>query len=382
MIPLSIYAPSINQGCVMYEDLLAAIADSDQFKAEASLSRAFAAGAKALNIRDSLFPVVQRVLNKPFINPHLPKMYAINRYLLSYLDKEDIPDLVRLEVNEYARRAKLDEIAKPASLPAAGSFADIEEKIGCKDVRATASAMASFLDAEGPEKLSKRLLMLGSGYLDNSLGHSVSCTAFILLEMVERKDHDPWPVLVLLADYFCKGGFRKTPELKDTALNAYEDAYLDKVKRAVSGTGIVALHHTITLFAVEQSRQFFNNQEYEHMLTTWKDFLGSKPENLRAMGVAPGVRPEDYDGFFKGFAQIKTAPVVGAAMALASTAAGRRQLGRFLIKGVCQLYDGDYDPHFLTGLGAVLWVAERFSDQPAIIETALYQYVDYFFHGL
>ena len=36
-------------------------------------------GIDSWEIHQSLFPVVQRVLNPPFINPHLPKMYRICR---------------------------------------------------------------------------------------------------------------------------------------------------------------------------------------------------------------------------------------------------------------------------------------------------------------
>ena len=64
------------------------------------------------------------------------------------------------------------------------------------------------------------------------------------------------------------------------------------------------------------------------------------------------------------------------------TEEGEKQSGRFLIKAVCSLYQGDYDPHFFTGLGSALWVKERFRHQPSIVFNALNQYVDYFFNGI
>jgi hypothetical protein len=54
----------------------------------------------------------------------------------------------------------------------------------------------------GGAEFARRVLLLESGYLNNSLGHSVSCTVFILLEMLERKDQDFWQSLSVLADYF------------------------------------------------------------------------------------------------------------------------------------------------------------------------------------
>ena len=66
----------------------------------------------------------------------------------------------------------------------------------------------SFCDHRGKAALARQLLLLGSGYLDESLGHSISCTAFILLEMLKRPKDDPWPVPGILSDYFCKGDFQ------------------------------------------------------------------------------------------------------------------------------------------------------------------------------
>jgi hypothetical protein len=61
---------------------------------------------------------------------------------------------------------------------------------------------------------------------------------------------------------------------------------------------------------------------------------------------------------------------------------GRQQLGRFLIKGVCDKYQGNYNPHYLTGLGSALWVIDQYWNQPPIATNALYQYLDFFFSGL
>jgi len=64
------------------------------------------------------------------------------------------------------------------------------------------------------------------------------------------------------------------------------------------------------------------------------------------------------------------------------SADGLHRLGRFVVRGVCGLYDGHYDPHFLTGLGAVLWAVNRFVEEPEIAANALRQYTDYFFGTL
>jgi len=87
----------------MYTNLLNSIKHSSLNVAKNVLESLLKEGAEPWVIHEALFPVVQSVLNPPFINPHLPKMYAINRELVGYLQPEDVAMLVRVEVEEYAR---------------------------------------------------------------------------------------------------------------------------------------------------------------------------------------------------------------------------------------------------------------------------------------
>ena len=52
------------------------------------------------------------------------------------------------------------------------------------------------------------------------------------------------------------------------------------------------------------------------------------------------------------------------------------------MKTICDKHQGDYDPHFLTGLGSALWVVNQYWNQPTVAANALYQYVDYFIGGI
>lgn len=183
-------------------DLIEAIERSDTARASMFFREKMERGPAAWEIHLSLFPVMQRVLNPPFINPHLPKMYRIYRELVPYIEKEEIPSLINLEVTEYARRPKLEMLPRAHLLPSGVAFGDVQAAIRAGNWKKTTILMATLYQQEGRAELARLLLLLGSGYLDQSLGHSVSCTAFILLEMLERVDQDPWPALVTLADYF------------------------------------------------------------------------------------------------------------------------------------------------------------------------------------
>jgi hypothetical protein len=364
------------------DDLLQALEASDATQATELFMEKIAKGGDPWEIHLSLFPLVQRVLNPPFINPHLPKMHRIYRELIPYLKKDEIPALIRLEVNEYTRRPKLEKLPEASLLPSTVSFSDVESAIREQDWEKTTVVMATFHAQAGGTELARRLLLLGSEYLNPSLGHSVSCTAFILLEMLERTDQDPWPALATLADYFCKGGFYVTPALRKTPAFPSNEIFDQHLLRATSGRGIVNLHHTITIYAMERVRHFFTKEEYNHMIGSWIGFMGDKKLELIMLDSLKTDLQGDYNRFYETFSTLDAKSVVAPMGEMIASPQGRGRLGRFLIKGLCDHYRGNYNPHYLTGLGSALWVADRCWKQAPVVVNAFYQYVDFLFDGL
>jgi hypothetical protein len=327
----------------------------------------------------SLFPAVQRVLNPPFINPHLPKMYNICRDFVPYLSKEGIGSLVYLELVEYARRAKIEEATAKAAPRSKVDFIDIEKAIEGKDRERATMLLGGFLEQQGRQELVRRLLLLGSGYLEQSLGHSVSCTAFILRELIERPGIDAGPVLFLLADYFCQGGFHTTPPSKGKMQVA---SLGDLLSRSTTGTGFIDLHHTITLYAMERTRSFFTPEEHNHMIAEWLDFVGGKQE--MPLSCATTERVQDYALFYSVFSKLDARLILDLTGGMIQSPADRSRLCSFLCTAVCDLYQGSYDPHFLTGLGSLLllWVIDTCHDDIVLVQKALYQYLSFYFRNM
>lgn len=366
----------------MDRDLLDAIEASDVAGASANLARNIKEGIDPWEIHRSLFPVVQRVMNPPFINPHLPKMYRVCRDLVPYLSQTGIAALVSLEVSEYARRPKMEKIRRERAPTSPVTFRDIEMTIQENDPGKACVLMAAFLEQKGGAELARRLLLLGSGYLNNSLGHSVSCTAFILAEMLERTDQDPWPALSALASYFCQGRFH-TPSMPKTNAPSFPKGMPGmNLLRATSGLGIVNLHHTITWYAIERVRQLFTQEEYSHLANTWVRFLGDKREENVALEEGEAEVREGYDRFYKMFSEKQPGPVTASLIRMIASEEGRNKLNRFLTQAVCDQYQGDYNPHYLTGLGSTLWILEHYWRDTPIATNALYQYLDFFLGGL
>lgn len=361
----------------MISQLLKAMDASDQDRVSELIKNEITGGNQAWKIHLALFPLVQRVQNPPFINPHLPKMYRICREFLPYLRQDDIPALVKLEIYEYTKRPKLKELPEKHRENLPVSFQKIKAAIREGDPEKVAALLNAFQEQKGKEELAKNLLLLGSGYLDQSLGHSVSCTAFILLEMIERSDQDPWPALAVLADYFCKGKFHTAPPLRKTADLSSEDVLSRHLLRAASGSGLLNLHHTITRYSIERVRHLLSEAEYAHMIACWIEFMGDKeaeiPPPVSSAKEIPG-----YDSFFQIFSKREEKKTLSCLAGMISSKGGRRQLGRYLVKGVCDMYQGNYNPHFLTGLGSALWVVDQYHEQAPIAMNTLRQYLNYF----
>ncbi|MBI4495997.1 MAG: hypothetical protein HY697_03585 [Deltaproteobacteria bacterium] len=362
----------------MESRLLQALERSDLPGASAEAGRIDATSAWDVHL--SLFPFVQRVQNPPFINPHLPKMYRIIRELASCLQQDEIAALVRLEIIEYTRRPKLGQIPRPARWPSQVSFADVKSAILQQDIQGTAALLAAFAAREGGTELIRRMLLLGSGYIGQSLGHSISCSAFILLEMLERKDQDFWPAVAALADYFCKGRFGTTPELRQ-GQGAADARISGQLLRAASGQGIVNLHHMITLYAIEQVRDFFAIEEFNHLIESWITFLGDKqPETYEPK--SSGLKISGYEQFYPIFSRLEEDAVVASALPMIVQDEERKRLGRYLVKGICDLYQGDYNPHYLTGLGSTLWALDKYRNRPEIGANVLRQFLIFYFESL
>jgi hypothetical protein len=361
---------------MILKDVVEAVEKSDVARINA-LRGAIDTYGDPWKIHLSLFPAVERVLNPPFINPHLPKMYNICRDLASHLSKEGKRSLLYLELVEYARRPKLEPAPRKAVPRSTVSFADIEKSIAEKDRDTVALLLDAFIEQQGLPKLIRRLLLLGSGYLSQSLGHSVSCTAFILLELLRRRGVNRWPALILLADYFCKGGFCVTPPVMEDIPELSLDECLS---RSVTGTGFVDLHHTITLFAIERTRSFLTHAEHRHMMHAWARFMGEKPAEPRSF--TPHGKIGDYARFRESFSQLDANLMLDLTGGMIGSATDRSRLCAFLVTGVCDLYQGNYDPHYLTGLGSLLWLTNTYHHNAGLVQDALYQYLSFYFKNV
>ncbi|MBI5443130.1 MAG: hypothetical protein HY900_18180, partial [Deltaproteobacteria bacterium] len=104
--------------------------------------------------------------------------------------------------------------------------------------------------------------------------------------------------------------------------------------RAVSGSRTLDLHHTITLYAVHRARRWCDDAEADHLLSKAVAFMGDKqatPMTFSRVGTPPG----DYAAFRELFEAHDATSLVEQVCPMLETEDGRTNLGRFLVKAVC-----------------------------------------------
>jgi hypothetical protein len=60
----------------------------------------------------------------------------------------------------------------------------------------------------------------------------------------------------------------------------------------------------------------------------------------------------------------------------------RSRLCAFLVTGVCDLYQGDYHRHNLTGLGSLSWLINTYHHNVGLVQGALHQYFGFYFKNV
>jgi hypothetical protein len=118
------------------------------------------------------------------------------------------------------------------------------------------------------------------------------------------------------------------------------------------------------------------------MVNAWIDFLGDKREERGSLEGVAFEPAEKYDQFYERFLTLKAKPVMASLSSMIGSQEGRQKIKRFLIQGVCDKYQGAYDPHYLTGLGSALWVLDQYWQDAPLVTNSLVQYLDFFFSGI
>jgi len=90
----------------------------------------------------------------------------------------------------------------------------------------------------------------------------------------------------------------------------------------------------------------------------------------------------DYARFRESFSQLDADLMLDLAGGMIGSPIDRSRLCAFLVTGVCDLYQGNYDPHYLTGLGSLLWLTNTYHHNAGLVQDALYQYLSFYFKNV
>ena len=114
----------------------------------------------------------------------------------------------------------------------------------------------------------------------------------------------------------------------------------------------------------------------------WNKMLGDKIEDLISVQDVASLSLPDYFTFYRSFLESDPIKILDVVKKSLVSEDERNRLAHFLIKAVLQCYNGNYNPHYLTGLGSALWTMNRFYDHPDLVLTCLNQYLDFFYSGV
>lgn len=116
------------------------------------------------------------------------------------------------------------------------------------------------------------------------------------------------------------------------------------------------------------------------MVHAWARFLGDKQAEPRSSMTNGKIG--DYAQFRESFSQLDANLMLNLIGGMIGSPSDRSRLCSFLATGVCDLYQGNYDPHYLTGLGSLMWLINTYHHNVGLVQDALYQYLGFYFENV
>jgi hypothetical protein len=233
-----------------------------------------------------------------------------------------------------------------------------------------------------PEKLKEHLLNLGMERIPDSLGHSVSCFFPVMRDIVNHHKDTAATAVLSYVMYLCRYNYQNKynsnqEKREKPALDVMEDLGL----KAVSGSGIINLHHMITyytFFMLEDS-SFYKQLPPYSILT---DYFGSKSIDQKRLKIVETNQAEvqiaeNYQEFKSNF----TLSNFQDDLAFLFHNLDNKFINttNYLYRLFAEYYNPSWNPHYYTGLYCALglYKSDKINDEK-VKKMAVVQAVEYF----
>lgn len=235
--------------------------------------------------------------------------------------------------------------------------------------------------------LSQTLLTIGSKFIPNTLGHSVSCFYPVVKDLIytnsRYRNTAVLSYLMYLARFDISESILKDVEEKTES----PEDYSEWLKRSASGDGIINLHHMITIYILMEWESAGFNDEKAAPYGILKDWIAGKEidEKREAFVKQSTDReslPESYSEFFDEFSINDLDESVRLVLHL--VAEKPKNAYDWLIRFYAENYEPNrWNPHYYTSLYCAmgLYLDERVTDKIAG-KMALDQAIRYYANGI
>jgi len=230
-----------------------------------------------------------------------------------------------------------------------------------------------------PNKLKAFLINLGMEKITDSLGHSVSCFFPVMRDITNHHKDVAATAILSYVMYLCRYSFENQYNLQSSQ-KTNQDALESLGLKAVSGTGIVNLHHMITyytFFMLEDSSFYGEVPPYSILATFYND----KEIDHQRLELAESNQKtqiaEDYQQFKDHFplASFKD----HLSFLFQNLDDNYNDTLSYLFRLFAEYYKPGWNPHYYTGLYCALglYQSHKVKDKK-IKKMAVIQAVEYF----
>ncbi|MGM0508062.1 MAG: hypothetical protein ACQERZ_02730 [Fusobacteriota bacterium] len=230
-----------------------------------------------------------------------------------------------------------------------------------------------------PDKLKEYLISLGMERINDSLGHSISCFFPVMRDIANHhKDVSATSVLSYVM-YLCRYSY--TGKYNNQVVKKIEYEELENLGlKAVSGDGIVNLHHMITYytFLMLEDSSFYEKIPPYTILENFFDGKQIDNQRLELVKVDKNAKiSEDYQQFKDGFSlkNYKT----NLPFLFKNLDDNYKKTVSYLHRLFAKYYNPSWDPHYYTGLYCALGLynTDKIQDKN-VKKMAIIQAVEYF----
>ncbi|MFW6390130.1 MAG: hypothetical protein ACOCZT_03375, partial [Halanaerobiales bacterium] len=235
-----------------------------------------------------------------------------------------------------------------------------------------------------PEDLYQLLLNLGSIYIPDTLGHSISCFFPVITDIINSEHPVKGTALFSIISYLSR--FPYPEDIMEKNLEQTKPQDYDRIlKISSSGDGIVNLHHMITFFILlSWENASFNHKKivpYNIFLNWIKDKKIDRNQEEKVLKLKKvNKQIDNYTDFSKLFSPDNPEESIDTFIFLLDTIPEKAIDWIFRIYP--DYYTPNWDPHYITSIYcAIRLYLSRDIDDKISAKMAVYQAIKYFLNN-